>query len=123
MWKAADDYGLCESIKESAFRVNDRNGRDDKLKNLPDLVETTLLGTVADVFRASTASTIARGVQHIYGSPCTVADVFGTSTASPGTTSMFSNRTVTDVFGTSTASPGTMSMFNNRFQYVPPLQL
>ncbi|VDO91783.1 unnamed protein product [Heligmosomoides polygyrus] len=40
-----------------------------------------------------------RRVCDVYGSPCTVADVFGTSTASSGM--------LADVFGTSTASPGT----------------
>ncbi|VDO19581.1 unnamed protein product [Heligmosomoides polygyrus] len=38
-------------------------------------------------------------VRHVYGSPCRVADVFGTSTASSGM--------LADVLGTSTASPGT----------------
>lgn len=30
-------------IKEFAMRVNGENGRAEKLKNLPDLVESTLL--------------------------------------------------------------------------------
>ncbi|VDP45028.1 unnamed protein product [Heligmosomoides polygyrus] len=33
-----------------------------------------------------------RRVQYVYGSLCTVADAFGTSTASPGMMSMFNNR-------------------------------
>ncbi|VDP01663.1 unnamed protein product [Heligmosomoides polygyrus] len=42
-----------------------------------------------------------RRLRHVYDSPCTVADVFGTSTESPGT--------VADMFGTSTASSGTVA--------------
>ncbi|VDO23965.1 unnamed protein product, partial [Heligmosomoides polygyrus] len=37
------------SIKQYAIRVNGRNGRDDKLKNLPDLVESTLLDCAEDM--------------------------------------------------------------------------
>ncbi|VDP08601.1 unnamed protein product [Heligmosomoides polygyrus] len=55
-----------------------------------------------------------RRVRHVYGSPCTVADVFGTSSESRRTlddvfvTSSESRRTLNDVFGTSSESRRTL---------------
>ncbi|VDP56121.1 unnamed protein product [Heligmosomoides polygyrus] len=90
LWHATGTNGDAAGARSSKSMINGTTG-DTGLKAMPPMCSAGV----------QLAMHGCRRVRHVSGSPCTVADVFGTSTASPGT-----------------------SMFNNRFQYaVLPLQL